>query len=188
MSPRRQGLRERVASALLEAASATLARGGDQANMADVADAAGVARATLYRYFPSREALLEALITYSIETAGEQLEVARLDAVPVEEGFARAVRTLVVVGDYFVVLMRERARSSPAGFEQRIAMPVRALIERGQSEGELRADIQAPWLLESLLGLIVSVLLASPRLGIEDMVAAITGLFLDGARARHPAT
>jgi AcrR family transcriptional regulator len=187
MSSRRQGLRERVASALLEAAATTLARGGDQANMADVADAAGVARATLYRYFPSREALLDALIAYSLEAAGEELKMARLDQVPVEEGVARAVRALVVVGDYFVVLMRERARSSPDGLEQRIATPVRALIERGQSEGELRDDIQAPWLLESLFGVIVSVLLAPPRLGIEDMVAAITGLFLDGVRARRPA-
>jgi AcrR family transcriptional regulator len=154
--------------------------------MADVADAAGVARATLYRYFPSREALLEALIAHSLDTAGEQLAVARLDQVPVHEGFARAVRALVVIGDYFVVLTRERARSSPEGFEQRVATPVRGLIERGQAEGELREDIQAPWLLESLFGVIVSILLASPRLGIEDMVAAITGLFLDGARPRAP--
>lgn len=184
MSPRRPGLRERVASALLEAAAATLARGGGQANMADVAEAAGVARATLYRYFPSRDALLEALIAHSVESAGEELQMARLDQVPVEEGFARAVRALVLVGDNFVVLMRERKRSSPEGFEQRVAAPVRGLIERGQSEGDLRDDIQGLWLLESFFGVIVSVLLASPRLGIEDMVAAITGLFLDGARAR----
>ena len=185
MSPRRQqGLRERVASALLEAAARTFAQEGDQANMADVADAARVARATLYRYFPSREALLDALITYSLDTAGEQLAMARLDQVPVDEGFARAVRALLVVGDYFVVLTRERGRSSPEGFERRVATPVRGLIERGQAEGEVREDIQASWLLESLFGVIVSILLASPRLGIEDMVAAITGLFLDGARSR----
>ena len=52
----RQGLQQRVAAALLEAAARTLAQGGDKVSMHDVAAEAGVARATLYRYFPSREA------------------------------------------------------------------------------------------------------------------------------------
>jgi hypothetical protein len=34
--------------------------------------------------------------------------------------------------------------------------------------------------------LIVGVLTSTPPLGKEDMIATITGLFLDGARARGP--
>ena len=66
----RSGLRERVASAIVEAAAAVFAERGDAASMSDVASAASVARATVYRYFPSREALLETLGSVAVEEAG----------------------------------------------------------------------------------------------------------------------
>ena len=53
-------------------------------------------------------------------------------------------------------------------------------------EGVFRADIASARLTESLIGLIVGVLVSTPALGKEDMIASITGLFLDGARARGP--
>src|ERR687884_1655109 len=70
---RRQALQERVAAAILEAAARVLATGGEQASMNDVAAAAGVARATLYRYFPSRQALLDELARVAAEEAGARL-------------------------------------------------------------------------------------------------------------------
>src|SRR5918911_2194199 len=69
-SRRRQALQERVAAAILEAAARVLAAGGEQASMNDVAAAAGVARATLYRYFPSRQALLDELARVAADEAG----------------------------------------------------------------------------------------------------------------------
>jgi AcrR family transcriptional regulator len=174
-------LRERVSAAILDAAAAVLAA-REQTSMGEVADAAGVARATLYRYFPTREALVEALTEAALEDAGGRLDAAGLDRVAVGEGFARAVRALVGVGDYFVVLTRERTGPPRADFERRIAGPLRKLIERGQAEGELREDVDASWLLESLLALVVTVLPSAPTLGPEDTVDAIASLFLDGAR------
>ena len=152
--------------------------------MSDVAAAAGVGRATVYRYFPSREALLDELARVALRDAGDRLVAGNLDKVPVEEGIARAVRALVGVGDYFIVLARERVRPEPGELEARLAAPLRALIERGQATGEIRADLPAGWLTEALLGLVVSVLVASPSLGAEDTIAAITTLFLDGGRVR----
>ena len=177
----RPGLRERVAGAIVEAAAAVLAERGD-ASMGDVAGAAGVARATLYRYFPNREALLEALGSAAIEEAGRGLAAARLDEVAIEEAFTRAVRALVVVGDYFVVLARERATVAPEEFDQRVGGVLRALIERGRSLGEIREDVPVGWLVEALIGVIVSVLGGASSAGVEDKVDAITSLFLDGAR------
>lgn len=177
-------LRERVASAIVEAAAAVLAERGDSASMSDVAVAAGVARATVYRYFPSREALLEALGTVAVEQAGAGLAAARLDEVAIEEAFARAVRALVVVGDYFVVLARERVRVARDEFDRQVAEVLRTLIERGRSLGEIREDVPAGWLVESLIGVIVSVLTVAKSAGVEDTVDAITSVFLNGARRR----
>src|ERR671926_779295 len=102
----RQALQERVAAAILEAAARVLAVGGEQASMNDVAAAAGVARATLYRYFPSRQALLDELGRRALADASGRLESARVDQVGLEEGVARAVRALVELGEAFIVLAR----------------------------------------------------------------------------------
>jgi AcrR family transcriptional regulator len=182
MSSRRTTLRARVSAAILEAAAAVLAERGEQASMADVAAAAGMARATVYRYFPNREALFDALGQLAVAEAGARLEAGRLQDVPVPEAVERAVRALVAVGDALVVVARESARADPAPFEQRVAAPLRALIERAQALGEIREDLPASWLMQSLIGIILSGLQTRPALGVEDTVAGITSLFLDGAR------
>jgi AcrR family transcriptional regulator len=179
-------LQQRVSAAILEAAAQVLARRGEAASMSEVAAAAGVGRATVYRYFPSREALLEELADLALSTAGDRLQAAGLPNVSVEEALARAVRVLVGVGDYFIVLARERVRPESTQLEQRLAEPLRAQLERGQETGVIRTDIPVSWLTEALLSLVVSVLLAGPVLGEEDAVAAITSLFLDGSRHSGP--
>src|SRR6266516_1329392 len=114
---------------ILGAAAGVLAA-RDASGMAEVAAAAGVARGTLYRYFPTRESLLRALEAAANEEAERRLAEANLDQVPVEEALARATRALVAVGEHYIVLLRERRPPEP-GF----AAPLDALIERGRNEG-----------------------------------------------------
>jgi TetR/AcrR family transcriptional regulator, mexCD-oprJ operon repressor len=182
----RQTLHTRVSGAILEGAARIFATQGEQANMNDVAAAAGVARATVYRYFPNREALVEALAQATVSDVGERLSSARINEVAPEDGIARAVRALVDVGDSFVLLARERLRSDPQRFERSLTQPLRQLFERGQANGDVRDDITSARLTEALIGLIVGVVTSTPPLGKEDMTATINGLFLDGARARGP--
>src|ERR671930_923756 len=114
MSRRQTTLHARVSAAILEAAAAVLAERGEQASMADVAAAAGMARATVYRYFPNREALFEALGRLAVDQAGDLLEAGRLQDVAGPEAFGRAVRALGAVGDFLVVVSRGDARPDPA--------------------------------------------------------------------------
>jgi TetR/AcrR family transcriptional regulator, mexCD-oprJ operon repressor len=181
----RQTLREHVATAILEAAARALVDQGAHASMNEVATEAGIARATVYRYFPSRQALLDALAELAVNDAAARLASARIDQVPVEEGITRAVRALVGVGDYFVVLTRERVKPDTDEFDRRLAAPLNRLMEQGQRSGAIRDDIPSSWLTESLVGLVVTVLLASPTMGQEDTIAAIASLFVDGIRARE---
>ena len=183
-SRRRQALQERVAAAILEAAARVLAVGGEQASMNDVAAAAGVARATLYRYFPSRQALLDELARVAAAEAGARLASARVEEVAAEEGVRRAVRALIETGDPFTVVARERVRPDPEQFEEHVLEPLRRLFEQAQSAGEIRDDIPSSWLTDALVGLVVSVLSSRPVLGREDTIAVVSALFLDGARPR----
>lgn len=183
---RRQALQQRIAGAIVEAAARILARGGDRTSMHDVAAEAGVARATLYRYFPSRQALVEEVGRRAATDAGTRLSSARLDEVPVEEGVARAIRALVEVGDFFIVLARERVRPDPDVFESSLGTPLRGLVERGQETGSIRDDVPSSWLTESLVGLVVSVLSVSPSMGREDTIAITKSLFLEGASCSRP--
>ena len=182
---RRQGLQERVTAAIVDAAARTFAHGGDATSMRDVASEAGIARATLYRYFPSRQALVEEVARLATADAGERLQAARLAEVPVREGVARATRALIEVGDLFIVLARERVRPDPDAFERSLGGPLKALFRRGQDAGEIRDDVPASWLTESLVGLVVSVLAAKPSMGREDTIATATSLFLEGASQRR---
>ena len=182
----RPALQQRVAAAILDGAAEIFALQGEQASMNDVAEAAGVARATVYRYFPNREALLAELALVAVNDVAARLASARIDEVAPEEGVTRAVRALVDVGDWFVLLARERRRSDPERFERQLTEPIRRLFERGQASGDIRQDITSARLTESLIGLIIGVLTSRPPLGREDMIATITSLFLDGARARGP--
>jgi TetR/AcrR family transcriptional regulator, mexCD-oprJ operon repressor len=94
------------------------------------------------------------------------------------------VRALVDVGDLFVVLARERLRPDGEQFERHVVGPLRALVERGQSSGEIRADVPSAWLAAALIGVVVNVVSSPVQHGREDTVAAITSVYIDGAR--HP--
>jgi AcrR family transcriptional regulator len=177
--PPRQALQQRVAGAILDAAARTFAVRGESANLADVAVAAGVARATVYRYFPNRRRLVEELAHRAAEDAHARLEAARISDVAVEEGLTRAVRAFVDMGDAFVVLARERDRTEADEFDRLVARPLRDLLESGRSAGRIRQDIPTAWLADALVG-IVAAALRHGSLGPDDTVATITSVFLDG--------
>jgi AcrR family transcriptional regulator len=75
----------------MQAAARLIVRYED-ATVGAVAQATGVARGTIYRYFPTRQALLTAVIDQALRKAERQLTQANVAAVPVADGRARAVR------------------------------------------------------------------------------------------------
>jgi TetR/AcrR family transcriptional regulator, mexCD-oprJ operon repressor len=175
---------DRTVAGILDAAAHAFAEHGGNANMADVAAAAGVSRATLYRYYPSREALLQALATQALADAGGRIADAGLDRCPVPEAIGRLVRAILTVGDRYAVLIGEQVEPDPAEAERAIGEPLRAVLVRGIDEGILRDDVPVE-VLDKLFGglLFAAVKLVGERsLGLEETAAATTALFLDGAR------
>lgn len=181
-----QALRDRTATAIIDSAAAIMAEQGDAASMNKIANAAGVSRATLYRYFPSREALLHAMAMTSIEELAARIADADLQGIPVEQAIARLVRGFIAVGSKYTALASgsyQRTRDHPNA-DSLLTEPVRSLFRRGIADGSLRAGL-APELLTNLFsGLIKAALemTTSGRAGTEEASAAVIALFLDGTR------
>src|SRR3954462_6985246 len=72
--------RERV----LEAAKAVFSAGGAEASLEAVAKRAGVGIGTLYRHFPTREALFEAVYRREVQQLWELAEQLKSEAAPVD--------------------------------------------------------------------------------------------------------
>src|SRR5450759_3203600 len=110
---RSTAIQDRVAEAILDVAADLLARDGEPPSMADVAAAAGVARATLYRYFPTRERLLQALAASALDATATRLAQADLDTVPVPEAIARIARVVAAAGSKYAAVIGPM-RTTPA--------------------------------------------------------------------------
>jgi len=180
----RPALRSHVRTAILDAAARVLA-GGDEASMAAIADAAGVSRATLYRYFPSRTELLHGLTEAAITDLGSRLTDADLALVPVREGIARVSRAFLAAGTRYAALVHTGGKSEGQSGEldRVVVRPVRELLARGVEDGSLRRDLSPEVLLEVFACLLehgLRLVLAG-RLGVEQAGATVVTVFLDGS-------
>jgi len=181
-----EALRDRTAAAIVDSAAAIMAERGDATSMNDIASAAGVSRATLYRYFPNREALLHAMATTSIEELAARIADADLRGIPVEQAIARLVRGFVAIGSKYVALTRggfTRTDEHP-NVDTLLTEPVRELFRRGIADGSLRADLDPELLTDLFSGLITAALdiTSGGRAGVEETSATVTTVFLNGTR------
>ena len=169
-----------TAAAITQAAARLLAR-HQEPTVGAVAQATGVARGTIYRYFPIRQALLTAVLDQALLKAERHLAQANLAAVPPAEGLARAVRALVALEDDFLVLVRQRLLT---GGDLPALSPVVALLERGRQAGDLRGDLPLSCQVEALYALVHACLHASDLAasGPEDISATALRPFLEGSK------
>jgi TetR/AcrR family transcriptional repressor of mexCD-oprJ operon len=173
--------RQPSATTIIETAARLLAARPD-ASIAEIAAAASVSRATVYRHFPARDLLLRAVADSASDEAKQRLAEANLENVPVADGIARTARALVAVGRRYPAALHDPTvigTRNPA-----IREPLAALVRRGQADGPLRSDVPLECLLESLLALVGACLRSGRHLGqgAEDVSATIVRLILDGAR------
>jgi AcrR family transcriptional regulator len=145
--------RERI----LEVAKEAFARSGANTSLDDVARQAGVGAGTLYRHFPTRDALLEAVY---------HTEVARLAAAERElSGKLPPVEALRAWMVLFVDYIAEKHIIAPAlntfvggpsklyeSSRAQIRDAIESLVKRAIKSGDIRKDLDAFDLLRALIG------------------------------------
>ncbi|GAB4216040.1 MAG: TetR/AcrR family transcriptional regulator [Roseiflexaceae bacterium] len=158
---------ERARQAILAAASELLARDGFAAVTVEaIAAHAGVSKATIYRWWPNKAAV----VTESfLERSAPQIEFAATESV--RENLRVQMRRLVQLlagtsGQVIAALMAEAqsdaevARAFLAGWVAVRRRETRAVLERGVANGELRADLDLDVVMDALYGPIYFRLLA----------------------------
>jgi TetR/AcrR family transcriptional regulator, mexCD-oprJ operon repressor len=155
----RRATAERNVEAILDAAERLL---GDHkaASIAAVAVEAGVSRPTVYAHFPTREALLEAVIERAASGATGTFLAADLERGPATEALERMLAAGWRELERHQAIARAAAEDLPAEARRRAhhdAMaPARTLIARGQREGDLRDDLPVEWIATAIFDLLHS--------------------------------
>lgn len=137
---------------ILQAAGELLAT-RPTASLGDIAEYAGIGKATLHRYFASREELMLALGYRALELISHAITTSMLERGSAVEALTRLVEALVGLGDKLHFLLSESLLDTHPDFtvaDRRTQEPVLRLIQRGQANGELRTDLTAEWILHHM--------------------------------------
>jgi AcrR family transcriptional regulator len=169
---------------ILEAAREVFAVRGLAATLDDVAHQAGVGIGTVYRRFPTKEALVEAALEDRLAEFAGAAEAA-LSAPTGWEGFVTFLR---VVADMHAADRGLRDVALGAGFGlrhherigERMEPLVRQLLERARAEGSLRPDVTAEDL--SPLLMMISELAHHSHRVRPDLYGRYLQLIIDGLR------
>ncbi|ONH60545.1 TetR family transcriptional regulator [Frankia sp. CcI49] len=154
--PASQGLRadaRRNRARILDAAEAVFAEKGASASTEEVARRAGVAIGTVFRHFPTKEALLGALVGDLVERLGAEVEVLVAEGDPTTSLFtfftgmveqAAAKKTVV---DLLATSGIDLPVAKPV---HALRQPIEALLTRAQQVGAVRDDVRIPEVLALL--------------------------------------
>ncbi|MEV0236274.1 TetR family transcriptional regulator [Nonomuraea sp. NPDC050786] len=157
--PARRADAERNIAAILDAATRLLSADAG-ASVADIAKAAGVGRVTLYGHFPSREALMDAVLDHAVDVADAVLADESIDTAPAPEAMARLLRSSWEVLDrhrrLFLAADRVLATERIREHHERPLRRVERLIVRGQRDGDFRTDLPPAWLVTTFFSIIHS--------------------------------
>jgi AcrR family transcriptional regulator len=145
--------RERI----LEVAKDAFARSGAGTSLDDIAKQAGVGAGTLYRHFPTRDALLEAVYRTEVEKLAAAERKLAQDLSPIEALrawmllFVDYIATKQIIAPALNTLVGGPSKVYEASGAQ-ITGAIRGLVERAIESGDIRRDLDPLDLLRALIG------------------------------------
>jgi AcrR family transcriptional regulator len=155
--PKRRSDAQRNRERILEVAKSAFTRHGADASLDDIAKQAGVGAGTLYRHFPARDALIEAVYRSEVEKLAAAAREFTAAMPPID-----ALRTwLVLFVDYVAAKhIIAPALNSVAGGPSKIYESSRSMIQealeelvkRAKRSGDVRRDVDSSDLLRAVIG------------------------------------
>jgi AcrR family transcriptional regulator len=181
--PRADAVRNR--ERVLEAAKAVFSAGGAEASLEAVARAAGVGIGTLYRHFPTREALFEAVYRREVQQLADLAEQLKHEPQPVEalrrwlRSNVKFVATKKGMSAALALAAYKNSELFSYSFD-RLTRAVGALLDRAIAAGEIRDDISPEDVLRALVGMCYM----HDQPGWQASVLRLVDVFVDGLRIR----
>ena len=171
--------RERI----LEVAKEVFTRDGAAASLDDIARRSGIGNATLYRHFPTRDALIEAVYRSEVEKLAAAEERFAATLLPLE---ALRAWMLLFIDHVSAKTLIIPAMNTVAGGSMRLIEGSRSLIhtafvtsvKRAIASGDLRADTDPNDFLRALVGVFHTT--ASP--GWEQSARRLVNILIAGSR------
>jgi AcrR family transcriptional regulator len=181
--PRADAVRNR--ERVLAAAKAVFSAGGAEASLEAVARAAGVGIGTLYRHFPTREALFEAVYRREVQQLADLAEQLKQEAEPVEalrqwmRSNVEFVATKKGMSAALALAAYKNSKLFSYSFD-RLTRAVGGLLNRAIATQEIRDDISPEDLLRGLVGMCYM----HDQPGWQTSVLRLVDVFIDGLRIR----
>lgn len=144
---------------LVEVATTLFTEQGVNASLEEIARRAGVGIGTLYRHFPTREALIEIVYRQENEALAEAAEAFARE-LPADVALARWLQrsldymaTKRGLGESLLILLRDKPEllvtRQGGGFTQAL----RHLVDAAIAEGSIRADVEIEDIMQALAGI-----------------------------------
>ena len=182
--PRADSARNR--QLLIDAAKAGFSEVGLDVSLEEIARRAGVGIGTLYRHFPTREAVVEAVYRREVEHLAEAVPQL-LQASPAGEALHKWMHLFV---DY-IATKRIIAPSLAAASARTPALhtsslelitgAISTLVKRAIASGDVRKDIDPSDLLRAMVG----VSYGNPEVGWEASARRLIDILMDGLRRKN---
>ena len=183
---RRDAARNRAK--ILAAARSAFDENGVDVGVEVIAQRAGVGVGTLYRRFPTKELLIEAVVSEVLEAVLFAAESA-LDHESPADGFVEYLRAVGRVQFEHAGCLARLWNNSASDVRDRIEVAGHTLLARAQHAGAVRPDLvyeDVIVLFWSLRGVIEATSAVSPEAWLRHLDLLVTSLSPDGAPLRHP--
>jgi AcrR family transcriptional regulator len=169
---------------LLEAAEVVFAAKGSTASTEEIASRAGVGIGTLFRHFPTKEALIEAILVTRVARLAEEADNLATKGDAATAFFAYFTLTVVEAETkkMYTDLLADNVidiRAVAPELYQRLRHGVGTLLAHAQEAGTVRTDIGVSEVMALLVGAIQAIENARADRELRDRILAV---FLDGLR------